>query len=103
MAEEIVAELCGSRGFTDVHAVLNCVARLSAALEPNKDPGVVCSVATGSAKGAPYSKPTAGKIRVRCSNWSSGPCEVCLIRKMFCFGSHGSCAAMCCCWSQEGG
>ncbi len=73
MADGVIVELCNERGFADVHAVFNCVARLSLALRPDNDPGVV----SGGGKvgsGAPYSKPAAGKIRVRCTNWERG-CE----------------------------
>ncbi len=39
MAEELVAELCVPRGFADVHAVLNCAARLSRVLLGELDCG----------------------------------------------------------------
>ena len=74
MAEGIVRELLAERGFADVHAVVNCVARLSSALAAPEDPGVVSS-ALSSQPGAPYSKPAAGKVRVRCAKWDQG-CEV---------------------------
>ena len=41
MTEGVVSELCNEKGFADVHAVMNCVARLSVALRPDDDPGVV--------------------------------------------------------------
>jgi hypothetical protein len=76
MAEGLEEELLGHRGHADVLAVVNCAARLSRALRGESDPGVVCSVASGvSGKGAPYSKPGAGKVKVRCVNWEDG-CEV---------------------------
>ena len=74
MAEGLVSELLNERGFSDVHAVFNCVVRLSLALRPDEDPGVVSGGKKGGS-GAPYSKVADGKIRVRCTNWGVG-CEV---------------------------
>jgi hypothetical protein len=68
-----VDELLAHRGHADVAAVINCVARLSRALRPDDDPGVCQGLRSGvSAKGAPYSKPAAGKVKVRCAKWESG-------------------------------
>lgn len=76
MAEGVVSELCNEKGFADVHAVMNCVARLSVALRPDDDPGVVSGGGKGG-PGAPYSKVAVGKIKVRCANWERG-CQVSL-------------------------
>ncbi len=71
-----MTELSDPRGFADVAAVVNCVARLSATLRPKDDPGVVSGAKSGvTASGAPYSKPGSGKVRVRCALWADG-CEV---------------------------
>ena len=76
MAEGLEQELLCDRGHADVYAVVNCAALLSLALRGESDPGVVCGSASGvSAQGAPYSKPAAGKVKVRCVNWEDG-CEV---------------------------
>ncbi len=72
MTERLEIELLGDRGFQDVLAVINCAARLSNALRPNDDPGVMTS---GDGPGAPYSKPLKRKVKVRCTNWMTG-CEV---------------------------
>ncbi len=65
----------GDRGFADVAAVLNCAVRLSCALRPDDDSGVVTGAGSGvTAPGALYSKPRAGKVRIRCSNWRGDDC-----------------------------
>jgi hypothetical protein len=85
-----VSELCSVKGFADVHAVLNCTARLSHVLRPVEDPGVVCG--GGSGPGAPYSKAAAKKIKVRCTNWERG-CEVSSKSRKKTFDVHHSCAS----------
>jgi hypothetical protein len=73
-----VEELLVDRGHVDVAAVVNCAARLSLALRGENDPGILRSSASGvSAKGAPYSKPGAGKVKVCCVNWEAG----CAVRR----------------------
>ena len=67
-------QLLADRGFADVYAVVNSAARLSSALRGPDDPGVVTST-QATQPGAPYSKPMAGKVRVRCAKWDQG-CEV---------------------------
>ena len=94
MAEGVVSELCNEKGFADVRAVMNCVARLSLALRPDDDPGVVCGGGKGGS-GAPYSKVAEGKIRVRCTNWQR-ECQVSWTRegkKNGVFDVHRSCAS----------
>jgi hypothetical protein len=53
MTERLEVELLGDRGFQDVLAVINCAARLSNALRPNDDPGVMTS---GDGPGAAQSE-----------------------------------------------
>ena len=66
-----------SKTFSDVHSVANAVAALSRALLGAKDPGISLSSRPGEPTvGAPYSKPSAGKLRVRCFNWHSAECTV---------------------------
>jgi hypothetical protein len=78
MAEGVVAELLADVGFADVHAVVHCAARLSQILCGKDDPGVCTSVPNGDKReGGPYSKPGAGKVKVRCAKWRDGEdCKV---------------------------